>query len=255
MAGRPNDGAPNSGPYGDDQNDSSNFYPVAAPSVYIGTSRATAVPVVDSTVTIPANTYACTGAESNTAAPNPCTLTVGQPTGTFSLPEGLQAGNYNIYIDESNTTPLPGNGPNDAYQTARGTTLGTVESSTPIQVPQAASTTSSQPTSLSLLSGQSDTDVAMVSGNATYGTPTGSVDFYTCPENVSPCTTTTPGVTADPANPVSLSGGSVTSSPFTPKSSGTWCFAAVYSETPTTPPAPMRAATSASASPRPLVRL
>ncbi len=224
-----NDGAPNSGPYGDDQNDSSDFYPVAAPSVYIGTSRVTAVPVVGSTVTIPANTYACTGAESNTAAPNPCTLTVGQPTGTFSLPAGLQAGSYNVYIDESNTTPLPGNGPNDAYQTALGTTLGTVESSTPIQVPQAASTTASQPTSLSLISGQSDTDVATVSGDATYGTPTGSVDFYTCPENVSPCTTTTPGVTADPANPVSLSGGSATSSQFTPNSSGTWCFAAVYS--------------------------
>ncbi len=43
-------------------------------------------------------------------------------------------GAYNVYIDESNTTPLPGNGPNDAYQTATGTNLGTVESSTPIDV-------------------------------------------------------------------------------------------------------------------------
>ena len=59
---------------------------------------------------------------------NPCTLTVGQPTGTFQVPSGLAPGAYNIYVDESNTTPLPGNGPNDAYQTATGTNLGTAES-------------------------------------------------------------------------------------------------------------------------------
>ena len=128
------DGAPNSGPYGDFQNDAANFYPVSAPQVLIGTSRATAVPVVNSTVTIGADSYACTGAESTTVGPNPCTLTVGQPTGTFQVPSGLSPGAYNIYIDESNTTPLPGNGPNDAYQTARGTSLGTAQSVTPIDV-------------------------------------------------------------------------------------------------------------------------
>ncbi|MGB7051076.1 MAG: hypothetical protein WBG41_05860 [Acidimicrobiales bacterium] len=131
--GDPN-GAPDLNPTGDNQNDAADFYPVGAPSVYIGTSRATAVPVVDSTVTIPANTYVCTGAESNTVGPNPCTLTVGQPTGTFQVPSGLAAGAYNIYIDESNTSPLPGNGPNDAYQTATGRNLGTVESATPLNI-------------------------------------------------------------------------------------------------------------------------
>jgi len=129
-----NDGAPNSGPYGDFQNDSSDFYPVSAPSVYIGTSRATAVPVVDSTVTINQDSYACTGAESTTVGPNPCALTVGQPTGTFQVPAGLAPGSYNVYIDESNTTPLPGNGPSDAYQTARGTSLGTVQSTSQLDV-------------------------------------------------------------------------------------------------------------------------
>ena len=39
-----------------------------------------------------------------------------------------------MYIDESNTTPLPGNGPNDAYQTGRGTNLGTAESVTQLVV-------------------------------------------------------------------------------------------------------------------------
>jgi uncharacterized repeat protein (TIGR01451 family) len=129
-----NSGAPNSAPYGDFQNDSSEFYPVSAPSVYIGTSRATAVPVVNSTVTINQDSYACTGAESTTVGPNPCSLTVGQPAGTFQVPSGLAAGAYNVYIDESNTTPLPGNGPNDAYQTARGTNLGTVQSASQLNV-------------------------------------------------------------------------------------------------------------------------
>jgi hypothetical protein len=128
------DGAPNAGPYGDFQNGSGEMYPVSAPQVLIGTSRGTAVPVTNSTVTINTDSYACTGAESTSVGPNPCTLTVGQPTGTFQVPAGLAPGAYNVYIDESNTTPLPGNGPNDAYQTAQGTNLGTAESVTPIVV-------------------------------------------------------------------------------------------------------------------------
>ena len=141
------DGAPNTGPYGDFQ--AGAMYQVTAPGVYIGTSRATAVPVTNSTVTIPANTYVCTGAESNTVGPNPCTMTPGQPTGTFQVPAGLAPGAYNVYLDETNTTPLPGNGPNDAYQTARGTSLGTAESVTSLFVgppvfTSAASTTFSE---------------------------------------------------------------------------------------------------------------
>ncbi len=140
------DGAPNTGPYGDFQNGSGTMYQVSAPGVYIGTSRATAVPVVDSTVTIPADTYACTGAQSATVGPNPCTFTPGQPTGSFQVPSGLSPGTYNVYIDESNVTPLPGNGPNDSYQTARGTNLGTAESATPLVVGTAPSITSANST-------------------------------------------------------------------------------------------------------------
>jgi large repetitive protein len=141
------DGAPNAAPYGDFQNSAANFYPVSAPSVYIGTSRGSAVPVVNSTVAIPANTYACTGAESTTVGPNPCTLTPGTPSGSFQVPSGLSPGTYNVYVDESNTSPLPGNGPNDSYQTSRGTSLGTAESAstlvvgTPPSITSAAGTT------------------------------------------------------------------------------------------------------------------
>jgi len=123
---------PNAGPYGDSQIGS--YHQVGAPSVFIGTSRATAVPVASSTVTLTANTYACTGAESSSVGPNPCTMTPGGPTGSVTLPAGLAPGTYNLYIDATNTSPLPGNGPNDAYQTARGTNLGTDESVTPIDV-------------------------------------------------------------------------------------------------------------------------
>jgi large repetitive protein len=140
------DGAPNSGPYGDDQNGAGTFYQVSAPSVYIGTSRATAVPVVNSTVTIPADAYTCTGAESDTVGPNPCTFTAGQPTGSFQVPAGLTPGTYNVYIDETNTTPLPGNGPSDSYQTARGTNLGTAESVTQLTIGTAPSITSANNT-------------------------------------------------------------------------------------------------------------
>ncbi len=129
--GDPN-GAPDNNPTAEFQNSAADFYPVSAPQVLIGTSRATAVPVVSSTVSIPANTYVCTGAESTTVGPNPCTLTVAKPTGSFQVPSGLSPGAYNLYIDESNTTPLPGNGPNDAYQTTAGRNLGTVESTTPL---------------------------------------------------------------------------------------------------------------------------
>ena len=125
-------GAPNTGPYGDTQ--AGAMYPVTAPGVFIGTSRGTAVPVTNSTVTIGGNTYVCTGAESSTVGPNPCIMTPGQPSGTFQVPAGLSPGTYNVYIDETDTTPLPGNGPNDAYQTALGTNLGTAESVTSLVV-------------------------------------------------------------------------------------------------------------------------
>jgi Putative Ig domain len=125
-------GAPNTGPYGDAQ--SGAYYQVSAPTVWIGTTRGTAVQATTSTVTIGANQYVCTGAESATVGPNPCTMNVGQITGSFTVPASLTPGTYNVYIDETNATPLPGNGPNDAYQTARGTNLGTAESATQLVV-------------------------------------------------------------------------------------------------------------------------
>ncbi len=221
-------GAPNAGPYGDFQNSAYEFYPVSAPSVYIGTSRATAVAVTNSTVTISSIKYTCTGAESTTVGPNPCTLSVGAPSGTFQIPSGLAAGAYNIYVDESNTTPLPGNGPNDAYQTARGTSRGTAESSTPITIKDSSTDTDS-PTASSIVIGSSDTDTATITGSSTPD-PTGSVTFYECGPTSSPGPCTSSSWTS--IGSASLGGtknpGTVASSSFKPSTTGEWCFTSVY---------------------------
>ena len=128
------DGAPNAGPYGDFQNDSANFYPVSAPQVLIGTSRATAVPVVDSTVTIPADTYVCTGAESHHRRAQPVHLDRGSADRVLPDPSGLAPGTYNVYIDESQHHAAAGQRPQRRLPDGRGTSLGTAESSTQIVV-------------------------------------------------------------------------------------------------------------------------
>jgi hypothetical protein len=220
-------GAPNTGPYGDFQ--SGAMYQVSAPGVFIGTSRATAVPVINSNVTISANNYVCTGAESSTVGPNPCTMTPGKPSGSFQIPSGLAPGSYNLYIDESNTTPLPGNGPNDSYQTARGTSLGTTESSTPITIKDSSTDTDS-PTTSSIMTGSSDTDTATITGSSTPD-PTGTVTFYECGPASTPAPCTSGSWTEVSAQ--SLGGtsnpGTVVSSSFKPNATGEWCFTSVYS--------------------------
>ncbi len=229
-------GAPNTGPYGDDQVGA--MYPVTAPGVFIGTTRESAIPVANSSVTISANSYTCNGPESGTVgpnvSPNTCTMSPGQPSGTFQVPPGLTPGTYNIYIDESNTTPLPGDGPDDAYQTAQGTSLGTVESVTPFDVTSTSfTTTTTAPLSSTMTLGTSNTDTATVTGNATLGSPTGTVSFYECGPTATPqpCTSTANPVGSGPVGFDTASGvtASATSVPFTPDAGGYWCFAGYYS--------------------------
>ena len=221
-------GAPNTGPYGDFQ--SGAMYQASAPGVYIGTTRSSALPVLSSTVTIGANSYACTGAESTTVGPNPCTMTPGQPSGSFKVPSGLAPGSYNIYIDESNTTPLPGNGPNDSYQTAQGTNLGTAESVSPLSIVGSTSTTVSLPATSS---------VAL--GDLTQTPPPSQAGRPLIPPDLSLSTSAARHLAPRPVlqdrgakfDTESLSGttnpSQVTSAEFTPGSTGYFCFAAVYS--------------------------
>ncbi len=99
-------------------------------------------------------------------------------------------------------------------------------------VTSASTSTSSTPTNSTIKLGQSDTDHATVTGNASLGSPTGTVSFYECgPTSVAtPCTSTANqvgtavNVTAEPDNTSTAA-----SALFTPSSTGYWCYGAYYS--------------------------
>ena len=141
------------------------YYSIPSPGVYIGTSRATAVAATSSTVQVSATTYAC-GQASSSVPPNPCTFTPGALSGSFVVPASLAPGTYNVYIDETNTSPFMGNGPNDSYQTTRGTSLGTAESSTPLVIGVSPSITSANSTSFPVNASGSFTVTTTGSPNA-----------------------------------------------------------------------------------------
>jgi hypothetical protein len=95
-------------------------------------------------------------------------------------------------------------------------------------VAQDTSTTTSVPTSSSIVLGNSNTDSATVSGSDVPD-PTGTVSFYACGPDASSCTPS-----GSPFDTENLSGSSdpdtvTTVNSFTPTAAGTWCFAAVYS--------------------------
>ena len=96
----------------------------------------------------------------------------------------------------------------------------------------APTTTATTPASSSIGLGDDNSDSAVVSGNTTYGSPTGTVTFYECGPTAGPepCTSQANqvggpvGVTAG-ANDTSIA----SSVSFTPSSTGYWCFAGYYS--------------------------
>ena len=83
-------------------------------------------------------------------------------------------------------------------------------------------------------------DSVTVSGNTTGGSPTGNVTFYTCgPNAVSPSSCSASSSDLLGSQTVSLTKGtspdsSASTTPFTPKTTGTWCFGAIMSATRTT---------------------
>ena len=78
--------------------------------------------------------------------------------------------------------------------------------------------------------GNSNTDSATVTGSQS-ADPTGTVDFYECGSTASPQPCTSSSWTQFDTEPVSGTSnpGTATSAPFTPTSTGYWCFAGVYS--------------------------
>ena len=108
---------------------------------------------------------------------------------------------------------------------------GKARSPYPFSVLDSTATTTTPATS-SILIGSANSDGAVVSGNATYGSPTGTVTFWECGPTASPepCTSLTKLV----GSPVGVTAGgndtsSASSVSFTPSSTGYWCFAGYYS--------------------------
>jgi Bacterial Ig-like domain (group 3) len=94
----------------------------------------------------------------------------------------------------------------------------------------APSATQSTPAPASIAVGQSATDSVTLTGNATGGSPTGSVSFFVCGPGASDCSS---GGTALGAGPMTVAGGAgntatATSGSFTPSAAGTYCFRADY---------------------------
>jgi len=96
----------------------------------------------------------------------------------------------------------------------------------------ASSSTVTAPTNSTVVLGSRNTDGATVTGNATGGSPSGTVSFYECGPTATPQSWTS---TANPVgSPVNLTAGAgdsatATSPSFTPASGGYTCFAAYYS--------------------------
>jgi hypothetical protein len=94
------------------------------------------------------------------------------------------------------------------------------------------SATTARPTQSTVVLGQSDTDAATVTGNSTYGSPTGTISFYQCGPTTAaaPCTYLSELVgTPESLTPAASNAATATSVPFTPPGGGYWCFAAYYS--------------------------
>jgi hypothetical protein len=204
------------------------------PSILLGASDTDTVAVTGNaaggsptgTVTF----YAC----GETPSPAPCTSTanpVGSPVHVAPGANDASSGTSSAFMPTS-----PGywcfagvySGSLD-YQGSSDTTTDEC-----FHVTAGVSFTSTAPSSTTIVSGQSDTDTATVTGNSAGGSPTGDVSFYECGPTTSPTDCTS---TADPVGgPVALVAGAndtatAPSVPFTPSGPGYWCFAGHYAAT------------------------
>ncbi|MFZ0666217.1 MAG: IPT/TIG domain-containing protein [Acidimicrobiales bacterium] len=96
-----------------------------------------------------------------------------------------------------------------------------------------SSTTASTPGTPSIVIGASQADATTVTGNATFGSPTGTVTYYECgpTATATPCTAQTNEVAGSPITLTAAGNdtSTATSPSFTPTAGGYWCFAAYYS--------------------------
>jgi hypothetical protein len=100
-------------------------------------------------------------------------------------------------------------------------------------VAASSSSTTSTPTHSSIVLGGTDSDGAVVTGNALVGSPTGTVTFYECGPGVTSCTSGSQSANQVGSAVTVTAGSGATSSAqsatFTPHQAGEYCFAAYYS--------------------------
>jgi hypothetical protein len=95
-------------------------------------------------------------------------------------------------------------------------------------------TVTDTPAQATITLGQSDTDTTTVSGNSTYGVPTGTVSYFSCGPTTAPayCDNARNNPVGGPVNLSPATGADTamaTSTPFTPNTTGYWCFSSIYS--------------------------
>jgi fimbrial isopeptide formation D2 family protein len=180
----------------------------------------------------PAGTVSWTICQESTP-PTPCTG--GNPIGSTST--STPSGGNSIFTLPNPQTPRAVGTYcfNASFASSNGnyTSVPQQDGTECFTVTPAASTsaTTASPSSVVIGPTGTATDSVTVTGNATGGTPTGTVDFTVCGPSPGPalCPSGTP---VPPASVILGSTGTetsgATSGSFTPTSVGTWCFAAVY---------------------------
>jgi hypothetical protein len=167
------------------------------------------------------------------------TLTTGVPTTDDSqaTSDGFTPTVVGTYCFGAVYVPTTGPPPSN-YSASSDNTSGTVQPTECFTVNKAPTHTTTQQSGSSSgpgtvqLGNGSITDTAVVTGNATAGTPTGDVSFFECGPTASPalCTGGTQVGSPVPLGaPTTSSSASATSSAFTPMSGvGFYCFAAIF---------------------------
>jgi hypothetical protein len=170
----------------------------------------------------------------STASPEPCTSRTNQVGSAVGVTAGA---NDTSSASSVSFTPISSGywcfaGYYSGDSNYAGSSDTTTDECFAVTTGTAPSATTTTPASSSIAFGNGNSDSAVVSGNATYGSPTGTVTFYECGSTASPepCTSQANQV----GSPVGVTAGaddasSASSVSFTPSSTGYWCFAGYYS--------------------------
>jgi hypothetical protein len=230
---------------------SSGFPPICYNTSSGSTTTTSTIPdcTTSGSATTDAANYPCPPTAAQQAAGDTCVLAIGDTAGDRGIGTIL-FGSEPLPTTSTSTTVGISTSTSTSSSTSTSTsssTSTTTSSSTTTTTTTGGSTTTSLPLpngpigsyvsspSVQLGPGGTVTDTVVVVGNATYGSPTGTVNFYVCQLATTQTLTTGP-CSSVASNHLSSThvqaGGSdtshATSSTFLPATAGTWCFAATY---------------------------